>query len=138
MKPGNPSFVLTRLLDQLRERIRYLHYSLQTERAYLYWARFFIRWHGRGGVMRHPRDMGATEVEAFLNMLANERQISPSTHNQALSALLFLYREVLAVDLPWLNGLNRPPQTASGLIATLERSGLPASAAHLRQAQALI
>ncbi|RJP64421.1 MAG: integron integrase [Comamonadaceae bacterium] len=110
MKPGSPSFVSTRLLDQLRERIRYLHYSLQTEKAYLYWVRFFIRWHGRGGVMQHPRDMGAAEVEAFLNMLANERQVSPSTHNQALSALLFLYREVLAVDLPWLNGLNRPPQ----------------------------
>jgi integrase len=61
-------------------------------------------------VMRHPRDMGTAEVEAFLNMLANERQISPSTHNQALSALLLLYREVMAVDPPWLNGLNRPAQ----------------------------
>ncbi len=60
--------------------------------------------------MRHPRDMGAADLEAFLNMLANERQVSPSTHNQALSALLFLYREVLAIDLPWLNGLNRPAQ----------------------------
>jgi hypothetical protein len=104
MKPGTPSFTSTRLLDQLRERIRYLHYSLQTEKAYLYWVRFFVRWHGRGGVMRHPRDMRSAEVEAFLNMLANERQVSPSTHNQALSAILFLYREVLAVDLPWLNG----------------------------------
>lgn len=110
MKPGTTSFTSTRLLDQLRERIRYLHYSLQTEKAYLYWVRFFIRWHGRGGVMRHPRDMGSAEVEAFLNMLANERQVSPSTHNQALSAILFLYREVLAVNLPWLNGLNRPSQ----------------------------
>lgn len=110
MKTGNPSFRSTRLLDQVRERIRYLHYSLQTEKAYLYWVRFFIRWHGRAGVMRHPRDMGAADLEAFLNMLANERQVSPSTHNQALSALLFLYREVLAIDLPWLNGLNRPPQ----------------------------
>lgn len=110
MKPGTPSFTSTRLLDQLRERIRYLHYSLQTEKAYLYWVRFFIRWHGRGGVMRHPREMGSAEVEAFLNMLANERQISSSTHNQALSAILFLYREVLAVDLPWLKGLNRPAQ----------------------------
>ena len=52
MKPGSPSLTSTRLLDQLRERIRYLHYSLQTEKAYLYWTRFFIRWHGRGGVMR--------------------------------------------------------------------------------------
>ena len=60
--------------------------------------------------MRHPCEMGAAEVEVFLNMLANERQVSPSTHNQALSALLFLYREVLALDLPWLNGLNRPTQ----------------------------
>ena len=110
MKPGSPTLTSTRLLDQLRERIRYLHYSLQTEKAYLYWTRFFIRWHGRGGVMRHPREMGAAELEAFLNMLANERRVSPSTHNQALSALLFLYREVLAVDLPWLDGLNRPAQ----------------------------
>ena len=110
MKSGTPSFTSTRLLDQLRERLRYLHYSLQTEKAYLYWVRFFIRWHGRGGVMRHPRDMGAAEVEAFLNMITNERQVLPSTHNQALSAILFLYREVLGIDLPWLNGLNRPAQ----------------------------
>ena len=60
--------------------------------------------------MRYPRDMGAAEVEAFLNMLVNERQVSPSTHDQALSAILFLYREVLGVDLSWLNGLNRPAQ----------------------------
>ena len=110
IKPGTPALRSIRLLDQVRERIRYLHYSLQTEKAYLYWARFFIRWHGRSGVMRHPQDMGTAEVEAFLSMLANERQVSPSTHNQALSALLFLYREVMAVDLSWLNGLNRPAQ----------------------------
>jgi integron integrase len=97
-------------LDQLRERIRYLHYSLNTEKAYLHWVRFFVRWHGRSGEMQHPRDMGATEVEAFLNMLANERKVSASTHNQALSAILFLYREVLGIDLPWLNGVNRPAQ----------------------------
>ena len=110
MKPGTPVLRSIRLLDQVRERIRYLHYSLQTEKADLYWARFFIRWHGRGGVMRHPRDMGTAEVEAFLNMLTNERQVSPSTHNQAPSARLFLYREAMAVDLHWLNGLNRPAQ----------------------------
>jgi len=72
--------------------------------------RFFIRWHGRAGGMRHPRDMGAPEVEAFLTVLANERQVSASTHNQALSALLFLYREVLGVDLPWLDSVSRPAQ----------------------------
>jgi site-specific recombinase XerD len=60
--------------------------------------------------MRHPREMGAQEVEAFLTMLATERHVSASTHNQALSAVLFLYREVLGVDLPWLEGVNRPAQ----------------------------
>lgn len=95
MKPGMPAFRSTRLLDQVRERIRYLHYSHQTEKAYLHWVRFFIRWHGQSGAMRHTRDMGAAEVEAFLTMLATERHVSASAHNQALSALLFLYREVL-------------------------------------------
>jgi len=108
MKPGTPPLQSSRLLDQLRERIRYLHYSLSTEKVYLYWVRFFIRWHGRGGQMKHPRTMGAPEIEAFLSMLATERKVSTSTHNQALSALLFLYREVLSMDLPWMDGINRP------------------------------
>lgn len=99
-KPAAPALHSVRLLDQLREQVRYLHYSLQTEKAYLYWARFFIRWHGREGQMRHPRDMGRPEVEAFLTMLANDRQVSPSTHRQALNALLFLYKQVLGLDLP--------------------------------------
>lgn len=60
--------------------------------------------------MRHPRDMGAAEVEAFLTMLATKRKVSASTHNQALSALLFLYREVLCITLPWLENINRPAQ----------------------------
>ena len=88
-KVAAPVLRSVRLLDQLRERIRYLHYSLQTEKAYLYWARFFIRWHSRNGSMRHPKDMGKSEVESFLTMLANERQVSPATHRQALNALLF-------------------------------------------------
>jgi integron integrase len=104
MKPGGPPLLSKRLLDQVRERARYLHYSLGTEKVYLYWVRFFIRWHG----LRHPRDMGAPEVEAFLTMLATERKVSTSTHNQALSALLFLYREVLGVQLPWLENIRRP------------------------------
>ena len=63
MKPGTPTPALRsiRLLDQLRERIRYLHDSPQTEKAYLYWVRFFVRWHGRAGGMRHPRDMAVAE-----------------------------------------------------------------------------
>jgi integron integrase len=99
-----PPLQSTRLLAQVRERARYLHYSQRTEKAYVYWVRFFIRWHG----MRHPRDMRAPEVEAFLAMLATQRRVSASTHNQALSALLFLYRQVLGTDLPWLQDLQRP------------------------------
>jgi integron integrase len=104
MKPLTSSLQSTRLLDRVRERARYLHYSLSTEKAYLYWIRFFIRWHQ----LKHPRDMGAPEVEAFLSMLATQRRVSSSTHNQALSALLFLYREVLNVKLPWMEGISRP------------------------------
>ena len=110
MKPGTPPLKSTRLPDQMRERIRYMHYSLSTEKVYLYWARFFIRWHGRGGQMQHPRDIGAPGVGAFLTMLATERKVSASTHNQALRAVLFLYREVLEINLPWLNDINRPSQ----------------------------
>jgi hypothetical protein len=109
-KVAAPVFLATRLLDQVRERIRYLHYSLETEKAYLYWARFFIRWHGRMGAMRHPKGMGQAEVEAFLTMLANERLVSPATHRQALNALLFLYKQVLGHDLPWMQSIGRPPE----------------------------
>ena len=81
--------------------------------------------------MKHPRDMGARQVEAFLTMLATERRVSSSTHNQALSALLFLYREVLGIELPWLNDINRPASTrripsvltkdeVAGLLAVME------------------
>ncbi len=104
MKPGKPPLQSIRLLDQVRERIRYLHYSLNTEKLYVYWIKFFIRWHE----MKHPRDMGAPQLEAFLAMLATQRKVSASTHNQALSALLFLYREVLDIELPWLDNINRP------------------------------
>jgi integron integrase len=93
-----------RLLDRVRERIRYLHYSLRTEQAYLLWIRAYIRHHQ----MRHPSQMAAAEVESFLNHLVNTRKISPSTHKQALCALLFLYREVLGVDLPWMAEIQRP------------------------------
>ena len=92
------------LLGALRERLRYMHYSLRTEEAYVYWVRDFVRWSGQ----RHPRTMGATEVQAFLSMLANERRVAAATHRQALSALLFLYREVLGIDMPWLQQLGRP------------------------------
>ena len=92
------------LLGALRERLRYMHYSLRTEEAYVFWVRRYLRWAGH----RHPRTMGAAEVQAFLSMLANERRVAASTHRQALSALLFLYREVLGVEMPWLQELGRP------------------------------
>lgn len=101
--PGAPP-QSARLLDQVRECIRYLHYSLRTEEAYLYWIREFIRFHGR----RHPRELGGAQVEEFLNELANGRRVSASTHKQALCALLFLYREVLGQDLPWMTQIQRP------------------------------
>lgn len=99
-----PAGTAPRLLAQVREQARYLHYSLRTEKAYVYWVRFFVRWSG----LRHPRDMGAAEVQAFLAMLATQRRVSASTQSQALSALLFLYRVVLSIDLPWLQDLQRP------------------------------
>lgn len=92
-----------KLLDQVRDRIRVKHYSLRTEQAYLSWIKRFIYFHGK----RHPKDMGAREVEAFLSHLAVEGRVSASTQSQALSALLFLYREVLELDLPWLDKVVR-------------------------------
>ena len=92
-----------RLLDQMRERIRLKHYSIRTERVYCEWVKRFIRFHQ----YRHPLDMGAPEIEAFLTELAVKRNVSASTQNQALSALLFLYKEVLVVDLPWLADVVR-------------------------------
>ncbi len=88
----------------MRERIRYLHYSLRTEEAYLFWVKRFVRFHG----LRHPRDMGRKEMEAFLIDLAVVQKVSASTHRQALSALLFLYQQVLGIDLPWMQDLARP------------------------------
>jgi integron integrase len=92
-----------RLLDEVRGRIRRLGLSLRTEKTYVDWIRRFILASGK----RHPRDMGATEVERFLTRLAVEGQVSASTQNQALSALLFLYREVLGIDLPWMANIRR-------------------------------
>jgi len=106
-KPGNlPPLQATRLLDQLRERIRYRHYSIRTEQAYVYWVRYFVRWHG----VRHPAEMGGPEVESFLSYLAADRAVSSSTHRQALSALLFLYKDVLQVELPWMGEIGRPQE----------------------------
>ena len=96
----------TRLLDQVRERIRYCHYSYRTEQAYVHWIRRYIRFHA----LRHPRELGGPDVERFLTDLATVRNVSPSTHKQALSAILFLYRQVLDIELPWMQQIGRPKQ----------------------------
>jgi integron integrase len=92
-----------KLLDQVRDKIRVKHYSIRTETQYLQWIKRFIFFHGK----QHPRDLGAAEVEAFLSHLATEGNVSASTQNQALSALLFLYREVLGIVLPWMDTMVR-------------------------------
>jgi len=92
-----------KLLDQVAERVRRLGYSRRTEEAYCGWVRRFILACGK----RHPRELGAIEVEGFLTGLAVRGHVSASTQNQALSALLFLYRQVLGVDLPWMDNIQR-------------------------------
>jgi integrase len=99
-----PPLKSAKVLDQLRERIRYLHYSIRTEEVYVYWVRSFIRFHDR----RHPAILGTDDVEEFLSWLANTRHVAASTHKQALSALLFFYGKVLGVDLPWMKEIGRP------------------------------
>ncbi len=99
-----PPLQSARVLDKLRERIRYLHYSIRTEDAYVHWVRAYIRFHG----LKHPASLGQVEVEQFLSWLANERKVAASTHRQALSALLFFYTKVLGVDLPWISEIGRP------------------------------
>jgi integron integrase len=92
-----------RLLDQVRDALRVRHYSLRTEQSYLGWIKRFIFFHDK----RHPAEMGAVEVEAFLTWLAVEGRVSASTQGQALAALLFLYKQVLGIDLPWLDEVVR-------------------------------
>ena len=92
-----------KLLQEVQFRIRARHMSYRTEKTYVQWIRRFIRYHKR----RHPREMGGPEVEDFLTALAVKNQVSASTQNQALAAILFLYREVLEIDLPWLADVIR-------------------------------
>ena len=131
--PGPPK---PRLLDRVRETLRARHYSRRTEEAYVAWIRRYILFHGK----RHPADMGAPEITRFLTSLAVGAEVAASTQNQALSALLFLYREVLALDLPWLDGVVRAkrPQrlpvvlTRDEVRAVLQRlDGMPRLMAYL-------
>src|SRR5262249_29189038 len=142
-EPDPASAPKPRLLDRVRAAIRARHYSRRTEQAYVHWIKRYIFFHGK----RHPAEMGATEVTAFLTSLAVRDNVAASTQNQALAALLFLYRVVLGVELPWLDeivhakraqylpvvltreevravlrGLNGLPRVMAGV---LYRSGLP-------------
>lgn len=92
-----------KLLDQVRGKIRLKHYSIRTEQSYLDWIKRFILFHGK----RHPKDMGPQDVEAFLTHLAVQGKVAASTQNQAKSALLFLYKEVLGIELSWLDNVER-------------------------------
>jgi integron integrase len=92
-----------RLLDRMRAEIRARRYSRRTEKAYVHWVRRYIVFHGK----RHPAEMGHAEVTAFLSSLAVDQHVSSSTQNQALNALLFLYRSVLRLELPWLDDVVR-------------------------------
>ena len=92
-----------KLLERVRQRLRYKHYSYRTEKSYTQWIKRFILFHGK----RHPREMGATEVEEFLTDLAVSHNVAASTQNQALNGILFLYREVLKMSLPWMGEITR-------------------------------
>ncbi|MFC3552455.1 integron integrase [Lysobacter cavernae] len=115
-----------RLLEEVTRVIRLKHYSRRTETVYLGWVRRFILANGK----RHPRDMGAAEIERFLSTLAVEGQVAASTQNQALSALLFLYREVLGIQLPWLEDVTRAKR-ARRLPTVLSRGEVQALLAQL-------
>ncbi len=98
----SPATARPRLFDVVREVVRRRHYSYRTEETYLHWIKRFVFFSGK----RHPRDLGADEVTAFLNHLVGERHVAAATQNQALAALLFLYKEVLAQPLPWLENIE--------------------------------
>jgi integrase len=121
ISPGKP-----KLLDQVRDVIRRKHYSFRTEQTYIDWIRRFILFHGK----RHPNEMAEREVTEFLTYLARERKVAASTQNQALSALLFLYKEVLHREIGWLDQVERVKRPAR-LPVVLTRDEVRKIFAHL-------
>ncbi|MGY6554187.1 MAG: integron integrase [Wenzhouxiangella sp.] len=97
-----------KLLDEMRDAIRARHFSYRTEETYVHWVRRFILFHGK----RHPAEMGKREIEAYLTQLAVDRHVAAATQNLALSAILFLYRQVLEIELPWLDDVVRAKRPA--------------------------
>ena len=115
-----------KLIPRMRNALRVRRYSLKTEKAYIHWVKRYLRFHN----MRHPQEMGAHEVTAFLNHLASDRMVAGATQNQALAAMLFLYRHVLGVELPWLDDLVRA-KTAKRLPTVLTVAEVQAILAQL-------
>jgi len=111
-----------KLIDQLRGKIRLKHYSIRTEDSYTDWVKRFILFHDK----RHPKDMGKTEIEAFLTHLAVSGKVAASTQNQAKSAILFLYREVLSIELPWLDNIEsaKTPSRLPVVLSSLETKAI--------------
>jgi hypothetical protein len=97
-----------RLLDEVRQALRTRHYSRRTEKAYVAWIRRYVLFHGK----RHPAEMGATEITSFLTSLATRSNLSASTQNQALAALLFLHRDVMGLEFELLQGVVRAKSPA--------------------------
>ncbi len=110
-----------KLLDQVRDKIRLKHYSIRTEQAYTDWIKRYILFFGK----RHPHDMDARKVEQFLTYLAVNGKVAASTQNQAKAALLFLYKEVLAIELPWLDNVEQA-KTPKRLPVVLNRDEIQA------------
>jgi integrase len=114
-----------RLLDQVKSVARLKHFSIKTEKSYLYYIRDFILFHNK----RHPKEMGVEEIRAYLSHLAVERHVAASTQNVALSALLFLYRQVLSIDLPYIDSIERANRPVR-LPVVLTRTEVKAILAH--------
>jgi integron integrase len=122
-----------RLLDQVRQAIRVRHYSLKTEKSYVYYIRAYILFHNK----RHPKDMGTDEIRDYLNYLAVNQNVASSTQNVALSALLFLYRDVLQIELPYINDIKRA-KTSERMPVVFTRSEVKAILAQLDGSHYLI
>ena len=97
-----------RLIEVVRNKIRVKHYSIRTEKTYIYWIKSYLQFDS----LQHPRELGASQIEAFLTHLAVDRKVSASTQNQALCALLFLYKVVLEIELPYLDGVTRAKKSS--------------------------
>jgi len=122
-----------RLLDQVRDRLRVKHYSIRTEQTYTDWIKRYIYFHDK----RHPKDLGARDIEAFLTHLAVAGKVAASTQNLAKSSLLFLYREVLEIDLPWLDNITQA-KAPKRLPVVLTVSEVQAVLSHMTGTHSLI